>query len=217
MITHFPGNDSGPLKKLQRVKFKNVNAAQVPAFGVMRITDLTIDAEESYLSCDQPNTFGAQSGTHAINGPLAVDSGSYGYCFPGPETMLALYDSGDGTPAALEHWGPRSGSWKLKKSTGGFRIRKVSDSDNAIVIVSLAPMTSFFCKNLSGSDIGEGATGTVTILAGSAGSEATTGVTITARSRWGVFPIDAIGRCTLDQNFSSVISWTVAESDTCGE
>jgi hypothetical protein len=127
------------------------------------------------LTVAKPNTYGSQ-GLHALNGPQAVAAGASGLCtfaMPAP----AVYETSDGTPAFGEKWGPRDGSWKLRKNTGGFQIAGSPDATHGVVLVVASPMLSFVGK--TDADHDKGATGTVSIYAGSLGSESDTGANMT--------------------------------------
>lgn len=161
------------------LSFRNDNSGQCPPGGILRLTG-TVDVNDSpVLTADQPNTYGSQY-LHAVNGPAAVDAGSYGLCVVPNDVfwVLAAYDTADGTPAFGEKWGPRDATWKLKKNTGGFQIVGDPDSTAGTVIVARSPMLSFIGK--TDASHAKSATGTISIYAGSTlGSESDTSVNMT--------------------------------------
>lgn len=164
--------------------FKNESSEQIPPYGVMRVTgfDVTTDPEYPRLLVNKPNTYGAQY-SHAINGDLCVEAGQTGRCTLGG-ISAAKYDDGDGTPAFSELWGPRNGSWKLKKNTQGFAVLGIASSARKLVLVRPAP----FLVGIGKADgaISQNNSGTVSVWAGTTlGSEGDTGENITVYSRFG--------------------------------
>ena len=163
------------LDKIQWVTFRNDAATTAVGGAILRITGFVVtDPENPFFTVDQPNTYGSQY-LHAVNDETDVAAGSYGKCCLG-QIVPALYDSGDGTPAFGEQWGPRSGTWKLKKNTGGFMVLGVAVSSRSLVLVTPAPM--LVLRGQPTADVAAAATGTLTIYTGAYGSEATTGVTM---------------------------------------
>jgi hypothetical protein len=113
----------------------------------------------------RPDTYGCRENFMLANedGVMHSKGGAAQGVGPwGPGRFLALYDSADGTPAENEIWGPRSGTFKLKLNTGGFRVIKVYDSTNHLVIVEAVPFTEL--TGTANADIASGAAGTVSIL-----------------------------------------------------
>ncbi len=209
---------ASPFDNQQWQEFVNNNAGQVPAYGIVRATGLSIvEPGRVVLAVDEPNAFGCQANCF-VNGPVPVNAGAYGYATrSGP--LVALYDSADGTPAYGDAWGPRSGTWKLKKNTGGFFcLGPPTNSALPVALFVPLPMRRIVVKNLTGSDIAKGATnGTVTILTGTPGAETTTGLALTnVLSRWGAFKNNAIGHVVLIETASnSTPQWEIDNTDTC--
>lgn len=166
----------------QWVEFKNGAGEDIPAFGCIRLSGLTIpETGRVTRTGNKPNTYGSQY-LHAFNGPVVCKSGEYGMCVIGQE-MVALYDSSDGTPAFGEKWGPRDATWKLKKNTGGFQIVGVTNSTKALALVVQSPMLSFIGK--TDSSHAKSASGTISVWAGTTiGSESDTTANITAYNRF---------------------------------
>lgn len=95
---------------------KNGAASEVPAFGLVRVTS---SAADGVVTVGQPNADGQQN--LFVNGPAPIPVGALGAVsetFP----AIAAYDTGDGTPAAAETWGAKSGEWKLRKDYEGFYV-----------------------------------------------------------------------------------------------
>ena len=158
------------------LEFLNNASSQVPAYAVLRATGLSlIEQARVVMTADQPNTFGCQANCF-VNGPTPVSSGQYGYASRAAP-IVALYDPADGTPAYGDSWGPRNGTWKLKKNTGGFFVLGVTNSSLALALVVPAPMLTFRGKTTAGA-INKGSSGTINIFAGALGSETDTGQTM---------------------------------------
>jgi hypothetical protein len=85
----------------------------------MRVTGAaTVAAGVVLVTVAKPTTATARS--HLVNGPVLVAAGGYGAgTF---EPTMALYNSGSGTPAVGEIWGPKSGQWSLEKNQPGYAI-----------------------------------------------------------------------------------------------
>ena len=158
------------------LEFQNSNSSRVPAYGVVRATGVSlVEPGRAVTTADQPNTFGCQSNCF-INGPTPVDSGRFGYATR-TAPIIALYDGTDGTPACGDAWGPRSGTWKLKKNTGGFFVLGVTNTALNLVLVVPAPMLTFRGKTTAAA-INKGSSGTVNIYTGALGSETDSGQTM---------------------------------------
>jgi hypothetical protein len=126
-------------------QFRNDSGEEIPANGCMRITGSATVGGQQYLIAEKPNTYGSQY-LHWFNGDQPVATGKFGTCYKG-SFVRALYDTADGTPAVGERWGPRSGTWKLKKNTGGWQI--LGGHSSGIVTVQHAPMLRFIGKTKS--------------------------------------------------------------------
>lgn len=185
---------------MRTVPYRNDAGEQIPPFGILRLTGAVTVNSRPYLKAEKPDTYGSQY-LHAINGPTAVESGDYGTCYVPAESFFvrAAYDTADGTPAFGEAWGPRSGTWKLKKNTGGFQIIGDPDSTNGTVLVARVPMLSFIGK--TDASHAKGASGTISIYAGTLGSESDT--TVNMSSVWNRYANVSSGkwvRCAWDND-----------------
>lgn len=214
--------DDFAYNRVRWLEFNNTTGVQVPAFAVMRISDYKPPTantslskkSEDILSIFQPSTFGSQH-LHYINGPTPVDNNAFGLC-TNQWPAWALYDQSDGTPVIGDFWGPRNATWKLKKSTGGFRIAGTPDTTNFIVPVVQAPMYQFYGKN-TGSQVAKGSPCAVNVYTGTFGSETDSGVQLTALARLGPIPANAMLICSIDFTSlgNAVPNWYALETDTC--
>ena len=149
-----------PLDIIPWFWFQNGDAGDMPANAVMKLTSWSAaDPEKPFFSAVKPTAFGAQF-SHAINDNAVVGTGQWGRCYL-MQTVPALYDDADGTPAFGEIWGPRDNTWKLKKNTGGFRIAGTVDTTNKYVLVQPYPFLDF--RGIADGTIGADARGTVSI------------------------------------------------------
>jgi len=158
------------------LEYRNDSGERIPAFGIVRITGVVVpEPGRVLLTVAKPDAYGCQLQC-AVNGPVPIDADRYGLCARGP-FVAALYDTGDGTPAVGQKWGPRSGGWKLRKNTGGFSVVGVTKSSAGLVLVQPAPMRSLVGKTNNAH--AKGGTGDVSIYAGTLGSESDTGADLT--------------------------------------
>ena len=202
-------------------EIQNQNAAQIPAFGVMRVTDvLVVKAGRVVVKVDQPNMFG-DFGQCLISGPAPI-AGANGTTKAGGMAtrtgfITALYDSADGVPAYGDVWGPQNGTWKLKKNTGGFFClgAPVNTTVHLAVFAPL-PMRSFYGKN-AGSRITKATTGTINIFTGTPGSETDSGQTMAnVLARFGDIPANAMVQVHLNETYSnSTPGWYCEQTDSC--
>ena len=193
---------SEQLRGIQWIKFRNDAGSTAPAGGILRVTGYNNDAEEPFLTIDQPNTFGAQY-NHAINDDLDVASGEYGYCCLG-QVVPALYDSADGTPAFGELWGPRASTWKLRKNTGGFRIMSegyVVDNSRFRALVAPVPFTRF--RGTLDADLAKGFSGNVSVSYLSSGAYSDTGVNLSAFNGLTDLTTSTVVYCEIEANGAS--------------
>jgi hypothetical protein len=139
--------------------YNSDNSNVVPAYGIVLQNGIQTTGLNPIISTKQPDTFGCQYNAY-VNSYSQIGTQGDGLAQVGP-MFTALYDSADGTPAAGELWGPRSGTFKLKKNTGGFEVVGVIDSTNHLVLVRSAPMLRL--RGVSTPAIPINTTGTVEI------------------------------------------------------
>ncbi len=183
---------------LPLIPYYNASGYVIPPYGVVLINgsnagfDYSPDVSQGPIpSVIRPDIYGCQynalvsDAAYQYSISLAVDGvNGDGYDTPSfgaaqaLPPFIAAYDNADGTPAANELWGPRSGTFLLKKNTGGFRVIGVYDSTNYYVLVWPEPMNTVFGKIAS--DCAPGATADLTVWTGAVGAEVTTGQTIAA-------------------------------------
>lgn len=160
--------------------FQNNAGEEIPAHAVVRISSTVTQDGRVIYQMGKPNTYGAYW-AHRINGPTAVSSGGYGICRLNG-LLAASYDTADGTPAIGEIWGPRNGSWKLKKDTPGFRV--VSTGASGMVFVVHQPQQTVVGKTDAAHN--KATTGTVSIYWSSSGGSLTdTNEDLSAYNRYG--------------------------------
>jgi hypothetical protein len=173
-----------------RIGFFNDSGQTIPPFGVVLLKGFKGQdsdtkrgpAQGVVASVKRPDVFGCQ-----YNAMVADETPDGAGCpdqtFGAAQLpmqgvpLIALYDSADGTPAFGEAWGPRSGTFKLKKNTGGFRVIGVYDSTNHYALVQPEPMLTVFGKFAA--DLAPDASADLTIWSGADGAEVTTSQTIT--------------------------------------
>ncbi len=139
------------------IPFRNDSGEVVPAYGAMQISGATVVGDQNYTKIIKPNIFGSQYGV-ILNGSSDVAAGATGNA-QGTYPATAIFDTGDGSPGLGDNWGPRSGTWFLKKNTGGFRIGGFLSGQ--LALVTLAPWIHF--RGQTGSAIAANDVGTVRI------------------------------------------------------
>lgn len=166
----------------EAVPFINASGEEIPAYAVMRITTPTTVDSEKVVNVAKPD--GTYRWRYLVNGPDTVDaaSGSRGWGTWVWDSDRVLYDTGS-TPAFGEEWGPKSGEWKLFQHRPGFILDGRYDATDGVVWAQQMPPGEILVKNSTGSAIAAAASGTATLYGGTAGSEATLGLTVTAYNR----------------------------------
>ena len=164
----------------------------IPAYGVC-LTKTGSDLTTGRVSVKRPDTYGSQNNA-LINGPTAVAVSGNGFAQGGNGPFIAAYDSSDGSPGHGEAWGPRSGTYLLKKNTGGFRVIAVLDATNALALVQRDPMLTF--RGKTDASLSKGASGTISIYAGTLGSETDTTINMTAYNRFATVAITKWVTCS---------------------
>lgn len=139
----------------------------IPPFSCVKIkspADLYLESNEGIIvfGAEKPAVYGSQY-SHFFTRELSCVYGQLGQIqrtFP----AVAKYESADGTPTAGELWGPRSGFWGLKKNTGGFRVLKVLDVSQHLILVDRCPFLWY--RGITNADIASGVDGTVSVWYG---------------------------------------------------
>jgi hypothetical protein len=150
-----PGNLE-PQDRLRWLTARNVYAGEIPAFGLVKVSDVDADGT---LQVTRPDADGQDV---YVNGPSKMAQSGYG-AVTRDWPCYALYTSADGTPANGESWGVKSGDFTLRKGNAGFTIAGGADTTLKIVLAR-------------GGDSSGGFNGTVTICTG--GTPATQTLTI---------------------------------------
>ena len=122
------------------IPFRNDSSETVPAFGIIRVTEVVPPSGSSswmFVTANKPNTYGSQY-SHYINGPVAVAAGKLGTC---TNVFPCLVKCGAGTPGFGQVVGPRNDAWTAEVETGGFIV--VGTHSSGIVIVERFPMLAF--------------------------------------------------------------------------
>lgn len=156
--------------------------AAVPAHGVMRVTGATLDSDNgARLDTAQPNA--TLQRFYLVN--LGQDGEPDGLGnYYGAGTWLhhgghVLYDTAN-VPAYGETWGPASGVWTITKNRWGFNIIGGNAGSGA---TSRTLAQQHIVNQLAGkpdASIASGSSGTVSVWAGTSGSEADTSLNVTA-------------------------------------
>lgn len=160
-------------------RWQNTSATECPPHGCFKIVGWSDDGDgNTYALGEVSSSYGAQY-AHAINSIVPVAEDEFGTGCQWCPAMVAAFDiDSDTIPSIGDHVGPRSGGWLLRDQTGGFEVVSIIDEDEGIIRVTHAPMITLTCQ--TDSAINLNASGTVSILWGTLGSEADTGVNLTA-------------------------------------
>lgn len=121
------------ISQIRWLEVSNQAGETIPAGALLRITG---QDSSGRLEVGKPDSTSQGCNDLLINGPAEIASGCYGFATRDLPTM-ALYDTGDGTPAVGEIWGPSNGSFKLRKAWPGYRIADAGASGSVLV----GPMT----------------------------------------------------------------------------
>lgn len=113
-----PNDDRNPFQQNPWKLFINTTSETIPPFAVMRITGSAEFNGAIRFTVAKPNS--TTYDFYLVNGPYAVPAGKDGICTTLKQAGYIAYDSGDGTPALAETWGPESGSWLAHKNQPGF-------------------------------------------------------------------------------------------------
>lgn len=158
------------------MRFRNDSGEEIPAFGVMRVTGIeTVGGRASAIVAKPSSSF---ERLYLVNTyRVAADGIGEGTWLS--EANYVLYNTGSGTPAYGESWGPKSGQWTLEKYYYGFTILGGNTSGRTGAIQHQVNGM----RGVTDAAIAKDATGTVSILDGN-GAGVDTGWNITARNRY---------------------------------
>lgn len=91
---------------------KNNSGDDVPAFALVVAAASGAPGSEIFYSAIQPTNGSAD--LCVANGPIQIPYGGESQCnWDSP--LVVLYDPADGTPTLGQEWGPKTGSWALRK------------------------------------------------------------------------------------------------------
>lgn len=125
------GDERAPGKQQRGIEFSNASGQTVPSFGVLQITGSSVvGVGREILTATRPD--GTAGAVYAVNGSVPVTAGQKGRCtldFP----TKAAYDTGDGTPAIGQFWGPKSGQFTLAQGRPYFLISGTPASGRVFV------------------------------------------------------------------------------------
>jgi hypothetical protein len=163
---HFTQTPSG-------IGFRNDAGETIPAFAVMKITgEVTVDSAKLYTVAKPDSTFAR---LYLVNGPDTVTTSQlYGTGSFVNTADRVLYDSGDGTPAAGQVWGPYPSQWSLKRHMYGFRVQGDSDS-TATTVLCVQHWVMDVVGKADGA-ISLGSSGTVSVWKGDRSADSTANV-----------------------------------------
>lgn len=188
-------------KSLRWVEWYNATGSEIAAYSVMRVTGGRALFGRVILEMGQPNAYGSQY-SHYVNGPIAVPSGGYGLAaIPIGAPMFALYDSSDGALSVGDRLGPRSGSYILRKDTGGFRVvddATLGSGATTRAFVIQQPMLHFIGK--TDGSLTKDSSGSISVYSGTTlGSESDTSVNVTCYNRFADLDADKWVRCAWNE------------------
>ncbi len=200
--------------KAQRWRpFYNAGASEVPAFGLIEVTGMSLGAIGSntypIISGKRPTSASLQGA--AVNSHLPVPVGAQGICtFDAP--MWALYDTGS-TPAYDEDWGTQANSYLLGSGNTGFKIiggqtsgrvyveRRASSSSSKILYLPLNDSSNYMLPQLANSCYGYEWTVSASLL-----SNLDTGTSYTIKDYYGSIALP--GQKVWCQFSTTLNAWT---------
>jgi hypothetical protein len=171
------------------VRVKNSSGETIPPYAVMRVTDWSKSNNEILYTVAKPDS--TYRWQYLVNSPIAIGSGSSN---EGVATFLGspnLVYYNSGTPAYGESWGPTASQWYLTQHRPGFIVQgahtETFNSKNLLCALQVVP-DEIFVKNASGGDYAASHGGDTYQVWGDgvAGSEADTGLTVTAYNKMSI-------------------------------
>ncbi|ANS03336.1 hypothetical protein [uncultured Mediterranean phage uvDeep-CGR2-KM19-C37] len=176
---------SSPIAQQRWIECQNVDTVEVPAWGVMMVTESTNPkAGRNVLSVKRPDTTNGIAGlaTFVLNGPTALAASAFGVCTL-DSPAFAVYNTA-ATPAVGETWGPKPDQFTLEQDYPGFRILGGNTGSGATSRTRVAIEEVNSLHGVLVDALAEGAEATVSIWADASGSEADTTVDMEARDRF---------------------------------
>jgi hypothetical protein len=161
------------------VRVKNAAATTIPPHSVVLITGSTKVNNDIVYTVQQPNAASTDFNWNGylITGPAAIGaSTSYeGIATDATAPTLACYDTG--SPALKDVYGPKHGQFTLSKNYYGYEVvGSATTSINSVVPVRWIGVGLVLGK--TDAEITSGNSGTVSVWAGTPGSEADTSMNI---------------------------------------
>lgn len=169
-----------PDRNLAIVPFINAAGASIPAYGVMRITTPTTVSGEQFINVAKPD--GTYRWRYLVNGSDTVASADRGWATWLWNSDKVLYDTSS-TPTYGKEYGPKDDSWLLWENRPGFIVDGRYDATPGYMWAQQMPPGEILVYNATGSSIAAGSSGTATLYGGTAGSEASLSLTVTAYNR----------------------------------
>lgn len=146
-----------------RVQVHNVGSNDIPAYGIVYMTDAGSDYIEgkTYLKVDRPD--GTYRQTYLVCGPRAIKAGKKGTCYFGiNHPVWALWDSGSSDPAIGDFFIPIPDSFKLTAKGYGFRVVGKSETTPARRVLVLQEPPQSIVVTLDG-DLESDSTATASV------------------------------------------------------
>lgn len=187
MSIFVPSDFRAPFFRNQWIRVKNGSGVTIPPFSVVYPSNAVVDSNCLLVTVSKPNSASTDFYRHyMVTGPEAIDSTStaeglatslegYGY---------VSYDTG--TPTLRAVWGPKNGQFTISEHYFGFEILGSLTTFNGVGVVSARQIgVHTVIGKIDDSSISKGGSCTVSVYAGSGGSEADTGMNITGvYNRW---------------------------------
>lgn len=117
-----------PIERIRWLEAVSAYADTIPAYGLVQVTGVD---SSGVLQVTQPSVNGQD--VYVVGESDIPQSGSGVVTLDWP--WLALYESGDGTPAVGDVWGAGASSFKLRKNNRGFNIEGGVNSSKHLVMV----------------------------------------------------------------------------------
>jgi hypothetical protein len=199
----FDNSTLGDMMNREWLRFKNVGSQDVPAHGVLEITNATQPRKgDVLLSCQRPGT--TLRTLYVVNGPHVVKQNKFGRCTLRP--CFALYTGS--APSVNGSLGPTASSFLLTTNRPGFQATGLSLSTPTRAQVINRGITRLKAK--SDATITAGSSGTVSVWMNGSDS----GFNLTAYLDWihGGEDISADKKLIIEW-FGDEQKWTIVDAD----